>query len=80
METSTLSVFVNTLYLVLDATTNSFVSKPFPAPISFSKIEIVPALILDRMQLPPFVSRFVKLSLSTIPSTPLVGARITSWS
>ena len=80
MVTSTLSVFVNTLYLVLDVTTNSFVAKPFPAPTEFSRIEMVPALILDRMQLPPFVSRFVSVNLSTFPSTPLVGARITSWS
>ena len=45
MVTSTLSVLTNTLYLVDEVTTNSFVAKPFPAPISFSKIEMVPALI-----------------------------------
>ena len=80
MVTSTLSVFVNTLYWVLEVTTNSFVAKPFPAPTEFSRIEIVPALILDKTQLPPFVSRFVSVNLSTWPSWPLCGARITSWS
>lgn len=80
MVTSTLSVLTRILYFVDEVTTNSFVAKPFPAPISFKRIEMVPALILDRMQLPPFVSRFVKLSSSTFPSCPLVGARITSWS
>ena len=58
------------------AIVNSFVAKPSPTPISFSKISMVPIFILVRTHGPPLVYKLESVSLSTLPFTFDVGALI----